>query len=561
MKKTLNQSQKIFSSIITLGIGFHIVCGNYAVYGQEIQNDGSFSLSNSIEKDKSLKVSIDLENRNNHFDDNDSLISSKIQQIEVLGNSVFLKQDLSPIIAEFMGLESSVENLLKLRAEITRLYTKKGYSTSAAFIPKEQDISQGKIKVQVVEGTLEDIIVEGLGRVDKGYIVERLQLSVPLNIYDLRDRLQILQTDPLIEDISAELVTGTAPGLNVLKVQVAEADTFTAQLGSDNNRSPSVGSQRRGLLLTEANLFGNGEQLEASYFNSEGSNSGYLGLSVPLNSNYGTLKVEAGLTFNEVVERPFNLLDLETESRYYQLTFRQPVIKSPFEELALGGTVSRIESEGYLDGFRFPISRGANEDGEVRISAIRFFQEWLRRSNNQFFSLRSQLSFGIDLDNASSLEPNSEFFHWNIQGQYLRQLAPETLLILRGYLQQADQPLLPDEQFRIGGANSVRGYREDFVLSDSGFWASAEVRVPVLRIPDWGAVVQFAPFIDYGIGWNDNEFPLDPSSITSVGLGLRWQQRNFGVDFYWGIPLTTIKEEKRTLQENGLYFNFRWNAF
>ncbi|MGK7885849.1 MAG: ShlB/FhaC/HecB family hemolysin secretion/activation protein, partial [Crocosphaera sp.] len=245
----------------------------------------------------------------------------------------------------------------------------------------------------------------------------------------------------------------------------------TVQLGSDNNRTPSVGSNRRGIFLSEKNLFGNGEQLEASYFNSEGSNSGYVGLTIPITQD-GTLRVESGLTDNKIVERPFDVLDLNTESRYYQVFLRQPVLKSPYDEVGLGLIFSRIESESYLDGFRFPLSRGASERGETRINAVRLVQDWTSNRNEQIIFLRSQLSFGLNLDGTSDFEPDSEFFHWNLQGQYLRQLAPDTLFIVRGELQQSDQELFPDEQFRAGGGATVRAHGKilSCLIMDCGLW-------------------------------------------------------------------------------------------
>ncbi len=559
MKKKVNRRNKILFWLLAFGLNYVSFPGPGKAEDENLIFSKNLRLfSNDKEVLSSGQISQHFLPSGSSWKDN--LTINKIQEIKVVGSSVFSEADFSPIISEFIGKEASVENLLNLRSSLTKLYIDNGYITSAAFIPKDQDIGQGVITVQIVEGKLEDIIIEGLERLNSDYILERLNLAVPLNSNDLTESLKLLELDPVIQKVSSNLTKGTGPGLNILKVKVHEADTLTVQLKTDNNRTPSVGSQRRGLLLSEGNLFGNGEQLEASFFNSDGSNSGFMALTVPV-STKGTVRVESGLTFNEVIERPFNRLDLETESRYYQLTFRQSIIKTTLEELWLGSTVSRIESDNFFDGVRFPISKGANERGETRISAIRFFQEWLRRSNNEFFSLRSQFSFGLDLDGSSEKEPDSEFFHWNLQGQYLRQLAPDTLVILRGELQQAAHPLLPDEQFRAGGAESVRGYRRDIILSDNGLYASAEVRVPIIKLPDWEAVGQLASFVDYGRGWNDDDLPLEPSSVTSVGFGWLWQQPNFNAGLYWGISLTTIKEEKRTLQENGFYFQIRLNPF
>jgi hemolysin activation/secretion protein len=75
----------------------------------------------------------------------------------------------------------------------------------------------------------------------------------------------------------------------------------------------------------------------------------------------------------------------------------------------------------------------------------------------------------------------------------MRLLAPETLLLLRGNVQLSTTSLVPLEQFSLGGLQSVRGYRQDLLLTDNGAFAWAEVRLPVLRVPDWKAVLQIAP--------------------------------------------------------------------
>ena len=41
--------------------------------------------------------------------------------------------------------------------------------------------------------------------------------------------------------------------------------------------------------------------------------------------------------------------------------------------------------------------------------------------------------------------------------------------------QWSDEPLIPGEQFGIGGARSVRGYEEREASGDSGFFVSAEL--------------------------------------------------------------------------------------
>jgi len=49
------------------------------------------------------------------------------------------------------------------------------------------------------------------------------------------------------------------------------------------------------------------------------------------------------------IERPFNFLDIESASRYYELSLRQPVFQTPSKEFALGLTASRRESKASFE--------------------------------------------------------------------------------------------------------------------------------------------------------------------------------------------------------------------
>ncbi len=144
----------------------------------------------------------------------------------------------------------------------------------------------------------------------------------------------------------------------------------------------------------------------------------------------------------------------------------------------------------------------------------------------------------------------------------MRQLAPETLFLVRGDFQLAADSLVPLEQFGLGGQVSVRGYRQDTLLTDNGMLLSAEFRLPILRAAKMGGVLQLTPFIDVGKGWNTKGENPSTSTLIGTGLGLLWQQNNnFSARLDWGIPLISVEGDGRSLQENGLYFSVRYSPF
>ena len=160
--------------------------------------------------------------------------------------------------------------------------------------------------------------------------------------------------------------------------------------------------------------------------------------------------------------------------------------------------------------------------------------------------------------------PDSQFFTWLGQFQWVRRL--ETLdsqILFRTDLQWAEEDLLPLEKFSVGGASTVRGYRENALTRDNGLVVSLEWRIPVgkLRIPKLSketedGTIQIAPFFDYGRAWNADSDTPDPRDISSVGIGVRWApSRHLNAEVYYGHALRNLPEpEDDDLQDDGIHF-------
>jgi len=494
----------------------------------------------------------------------------RVDRFEFEGNTAFSDRELAEITKPFAGREITFAELIAAEAAVTQKYVAAGYINSGAVIPANQTFSrQGAVvKIQIVEGGLDEIQITGNRRLNSNYVRSRLEIATrrPLNRDRLLQALQILQLDPLIANISAELQAGSRPENSRLEVRVKEADSFQGEVFADNNRSPSVGSFRRGVRINQTNLLGLGDGLEVSYANTDGSNELNGSYTFPVNPRNGTIRLSAGATKTNVIEEPFDAAGIEGKSRTYELTYRQPIVEKPDRNLALGVTLSRQESNTFLLGERFALSAGANERGETRVSTVRFFQEYVQRSSSQVFAARSQFSLGTDFLGATANDsgPDSRFLAWRGQAQYVRLLAPETLLIVRSDIQLADRPLLSLEQIGIGGVASVRGYRQDLLLTDNGAIAIAEVRIPVWRVPKVKGLLQVAPFIDFGVGWNHSGEKANPDSdkLLGAGVGLLWQMGDqFNLRLDYGIPLINAQSSDRTFQEKGIYFRINYFPF
>lgn len=317
-----------------------------------------------------------------------------VKEFKFEGNTVFSDAKLAETLKNYIGRRISFAQLLQARTAITELYSQNGYTTSGAILPPQKisNPDSAVVTIRVVEGSLERINVTGTRRLRPGYIRSRLELAEtkPLNVNSLLEKLQLLQLDPLIISISADLQAGTRPGTNILQVRVTEADSLSSNIILDNSRSPTVGSFRRQIVFNQANLLGFGDALSISYSNTNGSNTGDLTYSFPVTPNDSQLILNFGITNSNVIEKPFDVLDISSEYRYYELTYRHPIIRNLTQELALGLTFSHQRSQSFL-GFDdigpFPLAPGADDRGRTNVSAVRFFQEWTKQPGSSGFAI------------------------------------------------------------------------------------------------------------------------------------------------------------------------------
>nr|MDJ0571456.1 ShlB/FhaC/HecB family hemolysin secretion/activation protein [Pleurocapsa sp. MO_192.B19] len=204
---------------------------------------------------------------------------------------------------------------------------------------------------------------------------------------------------------------------------------------------------------------------------------------------------------------------------------------------------------------------------ETKISALRFFQDWTRRTRKDVLAARSQFSLGVDIFDATVNEgaPDGEFVSWRGQVQWLRQLKSSSNinLLLRSDIQLSADDLVPLERFSLGGVESVRGYRQDVILGDSGLFISGEVRIPFYRWSNGQSSLSAIPFVDFGTSWSNSEnINQDEDTLASIGVGVQLDLSDMlRARLDYGIPLIDVEDSDDTLQENGVYFSLEYFPF
>jgi len=546
-----------------------------------------------------------------------------VKKIRFEGNTVIETKELDKIAEPFLKRRLDALDLEELRQAITKLYIDKGYINSGAMIPA-QKMAEGLLRIQIIEGRLAEIQQAeyqcqwadtgffessddaqnqggncelfnlGLGGINvfnikgkwtrvpgdgwKGlrpaYVNDRLRQGggEPLNINDLKDRYQVLLNDPLIERMNVKLLAGKQTGESDMAVRVLRARPYQLTLGYDNYTTPSVGGFAKHMNGWVQNLTGLGERIDGSVSDSDGAFGYDAGIDVPLNAydTHAFFRYSNSLT--HIVENPFDELQITSRNIAYEGGISHPIYRRPGTDLTVGTSFSVRQSRStFLGGLPISFVEGLPfEQNHNQATVLRIWQQFVHQGGSNAFVFRSTFNKGLDALGATiqgNNLPSGEFFSWLGQSQFSQRLLDNgTHLLIRANAQFANGPLLPLERFSVGGAYSVRGYRENHHVTDNGFNAQMEVHIPI-----YGSgsrhFLQLVPFMDYGKAWdNPSQNYPDPKGddLYALGVGLNWHFYKLDAEFYWAhdlLNLAPVNEHHTDLQDDGIHFRISLNAF
>lgn len=491
-----------------------------------------------------------------------------VRVIEVVGNTVLSDAELGAVTAPFENRLLSSDDLQELRLRLSRLYVERGYVNSGARIP-DQDVVEGVVRIEITEGRLTRLEIRGTERVRESYLRTRIapDPEAPLNVLELQQRLQVLQQDDLVERLAATLRPGSAPGESVLEVELTEAQPYRLGIIFANDRPPAVGAEQLRFHFAHHNVTGLGDSLVIEPALTQGLRDLSVAYALPLPDARTQLELFYEDTDADVVEEPFDELNVEGSLTSLGAGFRYWVSRRPEAELSLGLRFDRRRGRTTLLDRPIPLSPGADDDGRTELDAIRFSQDWLARGLDRVVAARSLLTYG--LPGSSSARPDDEgdgsFVSWQGQLQWVQRLAEnDAQLIARTAFQVASRALLPMEQFQIGGAQSVRGYQQSQLLRDNAITATLEYRVPLQRLLGRDAALsgswrgwQLALFGDIGHGVNRERRAATPHTLASLGLGLVWDPSpGIHGELYWGYALRD-RPTGDDLQDDGINFSIQ----
>lgn len=502
----------------------------------------------------------------------------ELDQIVFEGNTVFSSEELSGQVSSFLHRLINLDDLEEIRRLITRFYIDQGYITSGAIF--SQNFLEGRtLYLKILEGKIHRIQLKGQGKLREGYIKNRLipDVRAPINIKKLENQFQLLLRDPLFEKLNGRLIPGSERGKAILNLEVVRSHPYQFSIISDNYRAPSVGAIALGVNSWVRNLTGQGDVLDFTFMTSTPSGGDAFQYSgnwlVPI-GDFGT---QFYFSFNKsnvsIIEEPLTNLNIKSNSFSVEGGMNQVLIDNLQRRLSFGAGLAFKNNETEILGQTFSFTPGLLT-GKNQISAVRINQEYIERREKFVVAFRSTFSIGQDMFGATiqnnHLNPDSNFLSWLGQTRGIWNLPSlKSDLVLKGSVQISDDPLLPLERIAVGGRNTVRGYRENQLVRDNGYAASAEIHYHLASQKNSKRYFDLVPFFDYGAAWNHADSTPDKQTqgtdiqhIYSAGIGFQYRIPHFIAELFWAHRLAkNIANQHNDLQDHGIHFQARLDAF
>ena len=446
-----------------------------------------------------------------------------VKEINISGNTVVSKEEMREVMILQEGQIFSQKILKNDLTRISQLYKDRGY-----LLINIKDINfdeEGKLWINISEGRLEKIVIEGNDKTKEKVITREINIK-PGDLFDfekVKKSLQKIYNLGYFEDVTMKLEPGSEEDVVVLVIKVIEKNTGKFGIGAGYN-------SEEGLMgfasIEEMNLFGGGQKVGAKL--ELGGRTTYkvsflepwlantptsLGFDVydtttnqedkegeEVIAEYDEIKLGGRLIFGRKISDSINLgLELKTERVNYDL---------------ISGALPEDTNEGLTNSLMPTFTYDTRDNvfdptsGWYSSLSIEKAGGFLRGDYNftkYNLTLRTYLS--------------TDFFKdiFNIGGfKKITDNLSKGVLAFRAMGGMADTDLPSFAEYQVGGMNTIRGYDSGEFSGDKSLVFNAEYRFPLAE--NFQAVL----FVDWGQTW-DIEESIDIADLKfGRGVGVRF---------------------------------------
>ncbi|MFW7523639.1 ShlB/FhaC/HecB family hemolysin secretion/activation protein [Vibrio ostreicida] len=420
---------------------------------------------------------------------------------------------------------------------ITNHYVKSGYVTSRAFLIP-QDLSSGVLKIVILEGKIEQILLNGAPSPSLNMVLPRAVGGV-LNLRDIEQGLE--QINRLSRyNAQIQFLPGKKQGYSIVDIKTEQGRIVSASTGLSNGGQKSTGEEQLSFSISAEdmlNLFDKwtiSATKSAAFVDSRDSESLYFSLDFPIgywNVGYRSAfsKYSTNFTSNDFVfdsAGKTNSHDADIKWLFY----RDDKSKSSFRL----GINHRREKNYLLDQLLESSSRD--------LSSASFSWEHSTRLGDGFLTISPKYSLGTDWfggeENRSSdpTVPKAQFSKGTISGSYTHFLSNELILSSTFFGQWSNDTLYGGERISIGGEYSVRGFKGKSLSGDEGYYWRNDLTRNVSQYPYLGQV-SLNVALDMGSIAKDPVDESERGSLAGASFGIKTRSKHASSSLSLGLPL------------------------
>ncbi len=496
-----------------------------------------------------------------------------IKTIGLIGANSLSKRQKKKITSPFLGKCFDGSVLGNLVQKTNAMYSSLGFATTQVTVPK-QNVVSGNLKLEITEGKIEDIILNDNKFTDKMHEFTAFGFKKG-KVLDMDDINQgIYQINRLSSNnAKMRIEPGKEAGTSKVVINNEKKFPVSAKLGYDNLGNEFTGIRRTNFSSTIDNLFFLNDQINLSYNQNldDPSNEKDLrsisgGISVPftyntLSYNYSRTKFRGQ---NAGINGPLKLTGYSNSNN---VAIDRTLLNNTEYRISTNLSLTAKETASYLNDSKIETSERKLTIGSLSFAISKYFK------NGATLYLKPQYNRGLKLLNAKQDEqglsadiPRAQFQLYKLYASLSKRFqipkinAPVTLSTEMDS-QISKNTLFGSEQFSVGGYYSVRGFRENFITGDHGYYfrnkASfnlGQILAPVLTKKEGDKKddsfisknsyhlykISMEPFYDYG--YAKTKYNGDSGRLSGAGLKTIFSSKYFdaSLTYSWALQRSNL---------------------
>ena len=441
-----------------------------------------------------------------------------LHSVKIEGNTVEQTEDLEKLITVETG---KVMNSRELQKNVSAIQEK--YRADGFILAKIEDMNidaAGDLTLKINEGKLEGFAVKGNTKTKDRVILREMRLKIgePFDVKKARRSMQRIYNLGFFEDVNMKLNPGEASGSVILEADVVEKRTGNFGIGAGYSSSDGFVGM---INVGDTNFRGTGDAVSLMYEMS-GDDTDARGFVFSYRRPWLDNKETTGSL--RIYNRTYEYDDYDTDGdlkeeymRKYsggEITLGRPVNEYATNFITLrnrSDTYERHKSSGNVGNRSTPAWkwwRDANF-GTTRSITLQRVNDTRDNIYNPTSGGRMNLEleiagFGGDFNYQKFTAEDKRFF----------KVGRAQTVALRAQIGYARGTISESNLYKIGGQDSLRGYRDDQFRGTRMLLATAEYRFPIVN------KVQGAVFTDWGNAWSDRRWLNTIKGSVGVGLQL-----------------------------------------